>query len=119
MEPSQLSHEFCVRFSLQSQLASLGTEQVEPTTMAEFRWRDISFPVRSPSVQSALAEAAAAVKQLSEAAGAGEESRLALLDRVANAYAGVRSAIQSALVNGEPYGTLWLSSGSLIASSSL
>lgn len=90
---------------MQSQLESLGVgAAAEDVTAAEFKWRGMSYPVRAESVRAALAAAAAAEGELAGAMDTGEaEARLPLLDRLSNAFVGARAAIQSALVNGEPY----------------
>lgn len=89
---------------VQSQLEALGAgTAAEDVTAADFEWRGMSYPVRAESVRAALAAAAAAEAELAGAMDTGEpEARLPLLDRLANAYAGARAAIQSALVNGVP-----------------
>ena len=74
----------------------------ENVTPVEFQWRGVSYPVRAESVRATLAASAAADAELVGAMDTGEvEARLALLDRLVNAYTGVGAAIQSALVNGE------------------
>lgn len=87
---------------MQSQLEALGADTASgEVAAAEFSWRNVAYPVRSESVRAALAIAAAAEAELADAMDTGNgESRLPLLDRLANAFAGARAEIQSAYVNG-------------------